>query len=99
MMGELLGEMSGEGSAASGSGSGLGIDLGSGEEEGGDEEDDLLEFVEVPKDYIFIAYIMRFMAALHSIISLAMLVAYYHLKVIIDTNRYYLISHENQIYQ
>ncbi|KAJ8665342.1 hypothetical protein QAD02_007004, partial [Eretmocerus hayati] len=82
MMGDLLmSEMSGEGGSG-GSGSGLGQEFGSGEDgEGGEDEEELMEFVEVPKDFIFIAYMMRFMAIVHSIISLAMLVAYYHLKV------------------
>jgi hypothetical protein len=78
-MGDILSEISGEGS--SGSGSGFDREFGSGEGENTEEEEELIEFVEVPKDFIFIAYIMRFMAILHSIISLAMLVAYYHLKV------------------
>ncbi|XP_023248075.1 ryanodine receptor [Copidosoma floridanum] len=82
MMHSFLDEISGE---SSGDGSGFGNEahkhFDSGGEDGGQEEEDLIEFVEVPKDFIFIAYIMRFMAVLHSIISLAMLVAYYHLKV------------------
>lgn len=80
IMGDLLTELSGEGSSG-GSGSGLGKDFGSGEEEGSEDDEDLIEFVEVSKDWIFIAYLMRIMAIMHSIISLAMLVAYYHLKV------------------
>ena len=79
-MENLIGEFSGDGD--DGSGSGFILDFGSGEEDGGSEEvEDALEFVEVPKEYMFIAYIMRFMSIVHSIISLAMLVAYYHLKV------------------
>lgn len=83
MMGDLLSELSGEGSSG-GSGSGLGKEFGSGEEEAPGDDDDVIEFVEVPKDWILIAYLMRIMAIMHSIISLAMLVAYYHLKVKYD---------------
>lgn len=84
MMGDLLGEFSGEGFESSGfgefgSGSGMG-DVGSGEDEGGEEEgEDPFEYVEVSKWWV--APLMRFMSIVHSIISLAMLVAYYHLKV------------------
>lgn len=89
MIGDFLGEFSGEGFDSSGSGdfgsgSGLG-DFGSGEDEGGDEEgDDPLEYVEVSKWWV--APLMRFMSIVHSIISLAMLVAYYHLKVRSESN-------------
>lgn len=85
MMADLLTEMSGDdgsGMGGSGAGSGLGIEIGSGDEGEAEDEEELLEYVEVPKDYYLIAYMMRLMAAVHSIISLAMLVAYYHLKVI-----------------
>ena len=80
IIGDLLSEMSGEGSSG-GSGSGLGKEFGSGEDEDGDEEDPL-EFVEVNTNYYWIAYLLRMSAFVHSVISLAMLVAYYHLKVI-----------------
>lgn len=78
--------MSGEGMDGSGfdgeSGSGFIADFMSGDGEDADEEEeDLLELVEVPADFYWIAYIMRLFAATHSLISLAMLVAYYHLKV------------------
>lgn len=78
---DLLAEMSGE--APSGSG-GSGVELGSGSGENGSEEDDeeAPEIVEVAEDYYYMAHVMRLLAALHSIVSLAMLVAYYHLKVL-----------------
>lgn len=81
-MAELLAEMSGEG--VSGSGAGSGVELGSGSGENGSEEEDedLPEIVEVSEDYYYMAHVMRLLAALHSIVSLAMLVAYYHLKVV-----------------
>lgn len=86
LMGDLLSEFSGEGFDGSGSGdfdtgSGLGEFNGSGEEEEGGDEDaaDPFEFVEVSTWWV--APLMRFMSIVHSVISLAMLVAYYHLKV------------------
>lgn len=79
-MADLLAEMSGE--APSGSG-GSGVELGSGSGEDGSEEDEEVpEIVEVSEDYYYVAHIMRLLAALHSIVSFAMLVAYYHLKVL-----------------
>lgn len=33
------------------------------------------------EDYFYMAHVLRLMALLHSIVSLAMLIAYYHLKV------------------
>ncbi|XP_043283357.1 ryanodine receptor isoform X10 [Venturia canescens] len=83
----LLNEMSGEGMSGSGSGSGAGaggsgIEIGSGGEgDGSEEEEDPPEFVEVAEDFYYMAHVMRLMAVLHSLVSLAMLVAYYHLKV------------------
>ncbi|XP_023317849.1 ryanodine receptor isoform X1 [Trichogramma pretiosum] len=69
------------GTAFEGSGEfGLEFEEG-GEGDGSEEEEDVEEFVEVSDEFIFIAYLMRIMAAWHSLISLAMLVAYYHLKV------------------
>lgn len=78
-MGDLLSEMSGE----SGSGSGIiSGDSGSGaDNDVSEEEEDPLEYVAVPEDFYYMAHVMRLMAALHSLVSLAMLVAYYHLKV------------------
>ncbi|XP_034937910.1 ryanodine receptor isoform X2 [Chelonus insularis] len=78
---DLMVDMSGE--SGSGSGGGSGGIMGSGAEGEGSEEDEeeLPEYVAVPEDYYYMAHAMRLMAALHSIVSLAMLVAYYHLKV------------------
>lgn len=77
-MDDLLSEISGSGS---GIGEGSGVDSGSGGEDGSSEEADVIEYVEVSEDVYYMAHVMRLMAALHSIVSLAMLVAYYHLKV------------------
>lgn len=89
MENDLFAEASAEGSAALfGSGSGF---SGSGDfshENGDDEEDEEpLEYAEIPEKYYLVAYTMRLLAALHSIVSLAMLVAYYHLKVILEELR------------
>ncbi|KAK9885791.1 hypothetical protein WA026_013660 [Henosepilachna vigintioctopunctata] len=59
----------------SGSGSGSGASDGSGEEE------DPLELVHVDEDFYYMTHVMRLAAMLHSLVSLAMLIAYYHLKV------------------
>lgn len=61
-----------EGSGDNGSGMGSG-DSG--------EEDDGPELVHVDEDFYYMAHVMRLAALLHSIVSLAMLIAYYHLKV------------------
>lgn len=54
----------------------------SGEESGGeDDNEDLIELVHVDEDFFYMAHVMRLMAALHTLVSLAMLIAYYHLKV------------------
>lgn len=45
------------------------------------EEDDLPELVHVDEDFYYMAHVMRLAAMLHSAVSLAMLIAYYHLKV------------------
>lgn len=80
-MADLLTEISGEGTSGLG---GSGMEIGSGSGENGSEEDDEepQELVEVAEDYYYMAHVMRLLAALHSIVSLAMLVAYYHLKVL-----------------
>lgn len=68
------------GDITSGSGSGAGgIELGSADGSGEAEEDDPLELVQVEE--VYIEYAMRFAAAMHSLVSLCMLIAYYHLKV------------------
>jgi len=48
--------------------------------DGGEEEDDE-ETIHVDERFFYIEHIVRFMAIIHSLISLFMLVAYYHLKV------------------
>lgn len=64
----------------SGSGSGAGgIELGSAEGSGESEDEGPLELVQV--DEIYIQHVMRVAALLHSLVSLCMLIAYYHLKV------------------
>jgi ryanodine receptor 2 len=58
----------------------------SGEESGGENDDeDLIELVHVNEDFFYMAHVMRLMAALHTLVSLAMLIAYYHLKVNIES--------------
>lgn len=71
---------SGSGSGAGGSGSG-GIELGSAEGSGDSEADDPLELVQVDEDFFYMTHAMRAAALLHSLVSLCMLIAYYHLKV------------------
>lgn len=56
------------------SGMGSGEDMGSGEE-------DPIELVHVDQNFFYMEHLMRLMALLHSLSSLAMLIAYYHLKV------------------
>lgn len=75
---DILAEMSGEGPSGL-AGSGVEMGSGSGEDDSEEEDDEGNEFVEV--DYYYMAHIMRLFAAFHSLVSLAMLVAYYHLKV------------------
>jgi ryanodine receptor 2 len=54
----------------------------SGADSGGEDDDeDLIELVHVDEDFFYMAHVMRLMAALHTLVSLAMLIAYYHLKV------------------
>lgn len=48
-----------------------------------EEESTAIELVHVSEDYYYMAHVMRIAAALHSIISFAMLIAYYHLKVLV----------------
>lgn len=57
----------------------------SGEEGGGDDDvEDPIELVHVDEDFFYMAHVMRLMAALHTLVSLAMLIAYYHLKVSLE---------------
>lgn len=74
------------GGDSDGSGSGKGEDLLQGSSEGSgsgisEEEDDPPELVIVDEDFYYMAHVMRLAAMLHSVASLAMLIAYYHLKV------------------
>ncbi|XP_049775985.1 ryanodine receptor [Schistocerca cancellata] len=50
-------------------------------ENGSGEEEEPLELVHVDEDFFYMEHVLRLMALLHSIVSLAMLIAYYHLKV------------------
>ena len=71
---DLLGFGSGSGSGFGGSGSGSG--------DGEDfEDEDPLETVIVNEDFFYMEHVLRLAAFLHSTCSLAMLIAYYHLKV------------------
>lgn len=70
---DLMGFGSGSGSGFGGSGSGSG--------DGDGEDEDPLETVIVNEDFFYMEYVLRLAAFLHSTCSLAMLIAYYHLKV------------------
>uniref|UniRef100_A0A0K8TI63 Ryanodine receptor 44F n=1 Tax=Lygus hesperus TaxID=30085 RepID=A0A0K8TI63_LYGHE len=90
---ELLEELSGEvasaldvsGIVGGGGDSGDGGGGGSGEADGGgsgeEDDEDPLEFVQVDEDFFYMAHVIRVMAIIHSLVSLALLIAYYHLKV------------------
>lgn len=84
-MDSLIAELSGSGSGSGGGSSVIsGGDDGGGEDDGGsgeEEDEDPLEFVHVNEDFFYMAHVMRLAALLHSLVSLAMLIAYYHLKV------------------
>ncbi|XP_071050495.1 ryanodine receptor isoform X2 [Onthophagus taurus] len=69
---DILGSGSAEGSGGGGSG-------GGGDDSS--EEEDLPETVMVDEDFYYMTHVMRLAALLHSLVSLAMLIAYYHLKV------------------
>ncbi|XP_037915514.1 ryanodine receptor isoform X7 [Hermetia illucens] len=82
--GDEEGSGDGDGDLFMGSGSGGGIassGLGSGEGSGDGEDEDALEAVIVDEHYFYMAHVLRIAAMLHSIVSLCMLIAYYHLKV------------------
>ncbi|XP_055318049.1 ryanodine receptor isoform X5 [Sitodiplosis mosellana] len=67
-----------------GFGSGSGIlegSGGSGSGAGDDEDDDPMEAVHVDEDFFYMEHVLRVAALLHSLCSLCMLIAYYHLKV------------------
>lgn len=51
---------------------------GEGGDEGDEEED--VEYIHVDERFSYLEHVLRGMAVLHSLISLFMLVAYYHLK-------------------
>lgn len=70
---DMMGFGSGSGSGFGGSGSGSG--------DGDDDDDNPLETVVVNEDFFYMEYVLRLAAFLHSTCSLAMLIAYYHLKV------------------
>ncbi|CAG7835911.1 unnamed protein product [Allacma fusca] len=46
-----------------------------------EEEEDALEFVHIDEKYFYMGHLIRILSIIHSIVSLAMLIAYYHLKV------------------
>lgn len=76
-----LNENEGSGSKESAIKDGSG-DEGSGAGSGEDSsEEDVLELVHVDEDFYYMMHVMRLAALLHSLVSLAMLIAYYHLKV------------------
>lgn len=70
---DLIGFGSGSGSGFGGSGSGSG--------DGDDDDEDAIESVVVNEDYYYMEHVLQLAAFLHSTCSLAMLIAYYHLKV------------------
>nr|XP_017105956.2 ryanodine receptor isoform X3 [Drosophila bipectinata] len=74
----ILGSGSGAGADITGSGFGGSGDGGSGD---GEIEDDVPELVHVDEDFFYMEHVLRIAACLHSLVSLAMLIAYYHLKV------------------
>ncbi|XP_041448917.1 ryanodine receptor isoform X10 [Drosophila obscura] len=74
----ILGSGSGAGVDMNGSGFGGSGDGGSGD---GEMEDEIPELVHVDEDFFYMAHVLRIAACLHSLVSLAMLIAYYHLKV------------------
>ncbi|XP_017866965.1 PREDICTED: ryanodine receptor isoform X11 [Drosophila arizonae] len=71
---------SGSGAGADMAGSGLG-GSGDGSGDGDFEDDDIPELVHVDEDFFYMEHVLRIAALLHSLVSLAMLIAYYHLKV------------------
>ncbi|XP_064536233.1 ryanodine receptor isoform X10 [Drosophila montana] len=75
----ILGSGSGGGADIAGSGLGGSGDGGSGD--GDFEADDIPELVHVDEDFFYMEHVLRIAACLHSLVSLAMLIAYYHLKV------------------
>nr|AHW99829.1 ryanodine receptor [Sogatella furcifera] len=78
---DLLEELGGGGSGEEGGGLSGGVGGESGEDGGSGEEDNPIELVHVNEDFFYMAHVMKIAAMLHSLVSLAMLIAYYHLKV------------------
>ncbi|XP_039954485.1 ryanodine receptor isoform X18 [Bactrocera tryoni] len=71
----------GSGSGGSLTASGFAGGSGDGSGDGAGDEEDLPELVHVDEDFFYMAHVIRIAAFLHSLVSLAMLIAYYHLKV------------------
>ncbi|XP_049307123.1 ryanodine receptor isoform X17 [Bactrocera dorsalis] len=71
----------GSGSGGSLTASGFSGGSGDGSGDGAGDEEDLPELVHVDEDFFYMAHVIRIAAFLHSLVSLAMLIAYYHLKV------------------
>lgn len=81
--GDTEDDLMGFSGSGSGSGSRAGVfdGSGSGDGSGDGNDDDPLESVLIDEDLFYMAHILRFSAIIHSLISLAMLIAYYQLKV------------------
>lgn len=62
-------------------GGGDDVDDGNSTEVADDDDAGALELVHVNQDFFYMEHVMRLAAMLHSLASLAMLIAYYHLKV------------------
>uniref|UniRef100_A0A336KLC6 CSON012070 protein n=1 Tax=Culicoides sonorensis TaxID=179676 RepID=A0A336KLC6_CULSO len=79
----LFGLISGSGAGSGGGGLDIGSGAGSGDgiAAGDDDDDGPQEVVEVDEDFFYMEHVMKVAAFLHSIVSLCMLIAYYHLKV------------------
>ncbi|XP_026743410.1 LOW QUALITY PROTEIN: ryanodine receptor [Trichoplusia ni] len=75
------GEGSGLGDIIAGSGSGSGSGSGDGGSGDSGEDDDGLEVVHIDEDFFYMEHVIKVAAALHSVVSLAILIGYYHLKV------------------
>nr|AWV67093.1 ryanodine receptor [Mythimna separata] len=79
------GEGSGIGDIITGGGGGSGSGSGSGSGDGGSgesgEDDDPLEVVHIDEDFFYMEHVIKVAAAMHSVVSLAILIGYYHLKV------------------
>lgn len=46
------------------------------------EEDDSIEVVHIDEDFFYMEHVINIAAVLHSVVSLAILIGYYHLKVL-----------------